>query len=393
MNSRLNAVWIQIKESVCSMFPRTFRCGLSLLTTVTVGLVLFVAPNVYSQNSETPESKKNDNMKIKVVTDKDGKTEVMEFNGNDILANPEIAKTLKDLKIDISKIKKDLKGTTNISVKRVLKTDGTPSTSDEEVSIIHDGKGNKSECVVIVTGDSSNCTTKDKCVRKSTCIIETSDSKDGKPCKVICIKKNAKGDNSRTMEWTTQDNSMVTTEIETGNAHSSEMPKRVFIRKSNDDNEENITIIDAELTPNDDMMLSDGNHHQAMKFIIKQINEDGDSSKVRVIIRKYITDDVNTTEPNQTKTEEIPTSLDVTTLNLAPNPNKGQFTLSFSLKEAGNTSIIITDIIGKQVYSESLANFSGDYSKSLDLTTKARGEYLLKITQNGKSATANIVLE
>lgn len=391
MNSRLNAVWIQIKESSASMFPRTFRSGTSFLTALAFGLVITVAPNLYSQNSETPKSTKSDNVKIKVVTDKDGKTEVMEFNGDDILSSPEIAKTLKELKIDISKLKKDIHGA-NINVKRVIKTDGA-STNDEDVVITCGGKGDKKECVVVVNGDSSKCKMNTKCMKKSSCVIQSSDSKDGKEHKMIWINKD--GD-SKEFEGNAVGSAM-RVEIESDDANSSDKPKRIFIRKFKDDDGENISVIDADFTPNEGEVLinsnADGNHVNSMKFIIKQVNEDGDPSKVRVIIHKFVTDEVNTSSPKQSKVEEMPTALNLTTLNLAPNPNKGQFTMSFSLPETGNTEIIITDILGHQVYSESLNNFTGEYSKSLDLSSKARGEYLLKITQNGKSATANIVLE
>ncbi len=432
MNSFRNAVWIQIKESSSKTFRPVVRRGTSLVAAFSFVLGVMFAPAVYAQNSAPTEAREKKDMKIKVVTNKDGKTEVMELNGEEMLNKPEIAKMLKDLKIDMSKLKNDLKGNTNISVNRVIRTDGSPSTTDEEVTITCSGKGDKNKCVVIVNGDSAKCKAMGKCSTKGTCSVQTTTTANGKQCKVITVTKSIgdKGDRIETTAIANADGSneeIVTenirgqelqanantngdnAEIITEDIHGNELPTRVFIRKFNDDDDDNVVIIDGNLNLNEtngDITINsnaneneNGNHNRTMKFIIKQTNENGDPSKVKVRIHKYINDEVKvsepkeTTEPKEHKLQDMTSTLDVPSLNLAPNPNKGQFTLSFTLKETGNATITIADLAGHEVYTEPLFNFTGDYSKSIDLTSKARGEYLLKISQNGKSATATIVLE
>lgn len=435
MNSFRNAVWIQIKESSSKTLRPVVRRGASLAAAFSLALAVLFAPVVSAQNSVQTETKDKNNMKIKVVTNKDGKTEVMELNGEEMINKPEIAKMLKDLKIDISKLKNDLKGTTNISVNRVVKTDGSPNTTDEEVTITCGGKNDdKNKCVVIVNGDPSKCKAMGKCSSKGNCSVQTTTMKEGKQCKVISITKSM-GDGGATVETTSIANADGTNEeivtenihgpelqfnstasangnnveIITEDANGNELPTRVFIRKFNDDDNENVVIIDGNLNLNEtngDITINsnsnsneNGNHNRTMKFIVKQTNDNGDPSKVKVRIHKYVSDEVQVTEPKETtepkehKLQDMTSTLDVPSLNLAPNPNKGQFTLSFTLKETGNATITIADLAGHEVYTEPLFNFTGDYSKSIDLTSKARGEYLLKITQNGKSATATIVLE
>lgn len=459
MNSFRSAVWIQIKESTTIAFLPAARRGTSFLTALSFALAMMVAPSLHAQNSAPAEKKDNKDMKIKVITDKDGKTEVMELNGDDMLAKPEVAKMLKDMNFDINKFNKDGKGNVNLCLKRLLKTEGDQPSS-QEVTITRGGKGSKKECVVMVNGscDTSKCKAMvGNWSQKGACMVKTTGSKDGKQCKVICINKSA--DDGKTADATAIANSkdgkqckvicisksigdggdrIETTSIVSADGsneeiitenirgpevsaeaiantdgdnveiikeeiNSSEKPTRIFVRKFKDDDSENVAIIETEITSGDDediIINSNGNdngiHNRSVKFIIKQVGENGDPSKVKVMIRKYVTDEVKVTEPKEQvepKLQEMPALLNLTTLNLAPNPNKGQFTLSFSLNETGNTSISIVDIAGREVYSESLSNFTGEYSKALDLTSKARGEYLLKITQNGKSATANIVLE
>ncbi len=460
MNSFRSAVWIQIKESTVATLRSAIGSGTSFLTAFSFAIAVMTALSVYAQNSTTVDPKDKSNVKIKIITDKDGKTEVTEFNGEDMLAKPEVAKMLKDLNVDISKFNKDGKGNVNLCLKRLLKTDGDQANK-QEVTITRGGKGTKSERIVMVNG---NCDTS-KCkamvgnwLQKGACTAKTTDSKDGKQCKVICINKSGgdgettevtsfansndgkqckvicisksigdKGDRIETTSFANADGSEMevitenirgaelsadaiantggdNVEIITEEIRGTELPTKVFIHKFKDDDSENVAIIETEITSGDDeediIINSNGNdnenHNRSVKFIIKQVNEDGDPSKVKVMIRKYVTDEVKVTEPKEpadSKLQEMPAALNLTTLNLAPNPNKGQFTLSFSLNETGNTSISIVDIAGREVYSESLSNFTGEYNKSLDLSSKARGEYLLKITQNGKTATANIVLE
>jgi hypothetical protein len=76
-----------------------------------------------------------------------------------------------------------------------------------------------------------------------------------------------------------------------------------------------------------------------------------------------------------------------------PNPGDGRFTLKFSMEKKGDTWIRITDAEGKEVYSEMKKNFSGDYSKQLDLSGYGTGTYLLSITQDGQTVTKKIIVE
>lgn len=64
-----------------------------------------------------------------------------------------------------------------------------------------------------------------------------------------------------------------------------------------------------------------------------------------------------------------------------PNPNKGSFELKFHLDTPGKTDIEVVDASGRLVYSETLENFSGYYSKQIDLPVKGKGVYLLRVKQ------------
>lgn len=50
---------------------------------------------------------------------------------------------------------------------------------------------------------------------------------------------------------------------------------------------------------------------------------------------------------------------------LFPNPNTGVFTIRFNCSEAQNLTIVLNDMLGRKVYSETLINFTGSYEKEL----------------------------
>lgn len=80
-------------------------------------------------------------------------------------------------------------------------------------------------------------------------------------------------------------------------------------------------------------------------------------------------------------------------LRYYPNPSRGKFDLDFNVSTKGDVEILVLTPNGETVYSENLKNFSGEYSNQIDLSEKGKGNYLLKITQNGKHITKKIIVE
>lgn len=80
-------------------------------------------------------------------------------------------------------------------------------------------------------------------------------------------------------------------------------------------------------------------------------------------------------------------------VNIYSNPSNGTFNVKFNLPETGDTKIVITDINGKEVYTEILINFSGAYDKIVALNTEPKGTYFVKVSQNGYSNTKTVVLQ
>ena len=83
----------------------------------------------------------------------------------------------------------------------------------------------------------------------------------------------------------------------------------------------------------------------------------------------------------------------ISDLNFYPNPNNGQFKLNFNLSDKGNTGVSIFDLNGKEIYNEQLNDFSGSYSKDLNLQSQPKGVYILKITQGDKMLSKKLVIQ
>jgi len=79
------------------------------------------------------------------------------------------------------------------------------------------------------------------------------------------------------------------------------------------------------------------------------------------------------------------------TLEIYPNPNNGQFTISFNVEKQDNYTVKISNTIGQSVYEETLQGFSGKYEKRMDIENYGKGVYMLSVT-NSKNETVKKVM-
>jgi hypothetical protein len=85
--------------------------------------------------------------------------------------------------------------------------------------------------------------------------------------------------------------------------------------------------------------------------------------------------------------------LSVEKMEFYPNPNNGRFNLSFTLPDKGDTEVKVMDLKGQQVFSEKLGNFSGSYSKEIDISKNPKGAYFIRVEQGQHALVKKVVVD
>jgi hypothetical protein len=80
-------------------------------------------------------------------------------------------------------------------------------------------------------------------------------------------------------------------------------------------------------------------------------------------------------------------------LNYYPNPSSGKFNLNFNLDQKGEVTVKVMDILGQEVYKETILDFGGIYDNELNLSGHEKGVYVLQILQNKKALSRKILIE
>jgi dipeptidyl aminopeptidase/acylaminoacyl peptidase len=80
-------------------------------------------------------------------------------------------------------------------------------------------------------------------------------------------------------------------------------------------------------------------------------------------------------------------------LNYYPNPGSGKFNLKFNLEDKDEVTVRVMDILGKEVYKETIPNFDGIYTNQLNLIGYEKGVYVLQILQNKNALSRKILIE
>lgn len=121
-------------------------------------------------------------------------------------------------------------------------------------------------------------------------------------------------------------------------------------------------------------------------------------ARVNVDDMKVLVEDLTGADANNMRTKygvdmPVVSNLQVTKVNVFPNPSMGMFVIKFNLPEQGDTAIRIFNSLGREIYNYELSNFSGEFEDNIDISQNGAGSYFLAITQNGKTMTKKIILQ
>ncbi len=85
--------------------------------------------------------------------------------------------------------------------------------------------------------------------------------------------------------------------------------------------------------------------------------------------------------------------LDVSRLKVYPNPSDGKLSISFKSVSKGDVKVSVTDSNGKEVFTQSVKDFKGEYFQQIDITDKGKGAFYVKITSGDDTISKKILVE
>ncbi|MBW8050132.1 MAG: T9SS type A sorting domain-containing protein [Cytophagales bacterium] len=80
-------------------------------------------------------------------------------------------------------------------------------------------------------------------------------------------------------------------------------------------------------------------------------------------------------------------------LKVHPNPNTGEFTVTFNITEKQQINLKIINIKGQIIYQENLTDFTGSYQNKIDMSGYAKGIYNLQLSTKQGTINKKIILE
>ena len=102
----------------------------------------------------------------------------------------------------------------------------------------------------------------------------------------------------------------------------------------------------------------------------------------------------------QTAIQEVTVLSSVADLNqlkasvkVFPNPNNGDFSLSYTLNEAQEVSLFVVDITGQVILSQDIVATSGENNHQLNLNKAAAGIYFVRLQTADGSVNTRMIVE
>jgi len=124
---------------------------------------------------------------------------------------------------------------------------------------------------------------------------------------------------------------------------------------------------------------------------VEKCDETG-NTKTTIKIKTVSEEQIKETKKVETRTIPTERQLELSSFSAFPNPTSDKVFISFMASKKP-TVIQVTDITGKEIFKEVVDDFTGYYSKDLDLSSFAKGQYILYVIQDQKIYTESIILQ
>ena len=87
-------------------------------------------------------------------------------------------------------------------------------------------------------------------------------------------------------------------------------------------------------------------------------------------------------------------SATIKALRIQPNaPFNGKFNVHFNAPEKGTVTISVSDVTGKELSTDQIKDFQGDYLGQVDIKKSAKGVYFIRVTQGSDGAVRRVKVD
>jgi Secretion system C-terminal sorting domain len=80
-------------------------------------------------------------------------------------------------------------------------------------------------------------------------------------------------------------------------------------------------------------------------------------------------------------------------IQVYPNPATQSFTLSFNAEERGDYKMELSNTLGQVMYSQTVADHQGIYTKQINAEQYSKGVYLMKVSSKAGAKVQKVVIE
>ncbi|MEL6649466.1 MAG: T9SS type A sorting domain-containing protein, partial [Bacteroidota bacterium] len=92
-------------------------------------------------------------------------------------------------------------------------------------------------------------------------------------------------------------------------------------------------------------------------------------------------------------TTSVENAIELTSMNVYPNPNNGLFTLEVDELTEGELALVfVLDVMGREVARQAIMPTAGQIQMDIDLTNEAAGTYIIKVGSGNKLGTKQVVV-
>jgi len=109
-----------------------------------------------------------------------------------------------------------------------------------------------------------------------------------------------------------------------------------------------------------------------------------------------VTDDCAQTD---TFTQNVSITVGIATINsdfsvsVYPNPNDGEFILSYELSKPGNVNVLLMNMLGVKVHETNAFEIAGQHVHKINLTRIPKGVYILQLRNDDLVVVKNIAVK